>query len=80
MSTKTYVDEETKALRGILEALQNGDREAEAKLWPKIKISTHLLLVMKRIHGAEYIRNNGYNTENADRELGPGWLDDDNIK
>ena len=46
-----------------------------AKYRRLIKLTPGSLMAMKITCGADFIRENGYNTEYADAEYGPGWLD-----
>ena len=57
------------------EALDRGDTEAVAKYRRLVKLAPSSLMAMKKTCGADYIRENGFNTEYADAEYGPGWLD-----
>ena len=59
-------------------ALENGDREEADRLRRKIKMGAEGLMATKKLFGADFIREKGYNTENADKKYGPGWLDKDN--
>ena len=62
-------------MRKQLEALDRGDAEAVAKYDRLIKLDPGNLMAMKKLYGADYIRKKGFNTEYADAEYGPGWLD-----
>ncbi|WP_175868766.1 hypothetical protein [Bartonella gabonensis] len=39
----------------------------------------HTLLFLKKQHGAQFIRDMGFSTKDADKEYGPDWLDKDVI-
>ena len=58
-----------------MEAMDRGDEEAMAKYDRLIKLAPSSLMAIKITCGADYIRENGFNTEYADAEYGPGWLD-----
>ena len=58
-----------------MEAMERGDEEAMAKYDRLIKLAPSSLMAMKILCGADYIREKGFNTEYADAEYGPGWLD-----
>ncbi|MGI9323542.1 MAG: hypothetical protein ACR2PJ_08190 [Pseudomonadales bacterium] len=73
---KNLTKEELQAARDFNAALKRGDREAAKKHFKKIRIVPHAVKATKEILGADYIREN-YNTELADKEYGPGWLDRD---
>jgi len=40
-------------------------------------IPAHTLMFLKNSRGAQFIREFGFNTINADEQYGPGWLDRD---
>jgi len=40
-------------------------------------IPAHTLMFLKNRRGAQFIREFGFNTINADEKYGPGWLDRD---
>ncbi len=69
-------EEEQQAMRDMSNAMDRNDKEAQRKLWPKIKAMPHSLKAAKKLLGADYIRQKGFNTELADKEFGPGWLDE----
>ena len=62
-------------MRKQREAMDRGDDEAIAKYDRLIKLVPGSLMAMKKLYGADFIRENGFNTEYADAEYGPGWLD-----
>ena len=62
-------------MRKQREAMDQDDEEAIAKYDRLIKLTPGSLLAMKILCGADYIREKGFNTEYADAEYGPGWLD-----
>ena len=53
------------------------DRKRAAEILPKIIWHAQLLKNIKRLSGADYIREEGLNTIDADTLYGPGWLDED---
>jgi len=53
-----------------------GDEEASDQWLALAEIPAYALMACKKREGAEYIRAKGYNTADADRVYGPGWLDD----
>ena len=77
MAVQTEGDEELDILDGLLEAMRTGDEEAEARLWPKLRLPPHCLVALKKLHGADFIRNSYFNTERAEEEYGPDWLERD---
>ena len=70
-------DEDADILEGLLEAMRIGDEAAEARLWPKLRIPPHCLVALKKLHGADYIRQSNFNTERAVEKYGPDWLERD---
>ena len=62
-------------MRKQLEAMDRGDEEEAAKYDRLIKMTPGSLMSYKMLCGADYIRERGFNTEYADAEYGPGWLD-----
>ena len=53
------------------------DRKRAAEILPKLIWHAQLLKNIKRLSGADYIREEGLNTIDADTLYGPGWLDED---
>ena len=72
-------EEERAALDLISEAINNRDIETVRECMAIIKIPPYCLLAAKECHGADYIRDSGYNTERADKLYGPDWLNRDDI-
>ena len=62
-------------MRKQREAMDRGDDKAVVKYNRLIKFAPSSLLAKKILCGADYVRERGYNTEYADAEYGPGWLD-----
>ena len=75
MRTLQEIEEELAVAREYGDALRRGDREEADRILPRVKFEACSLKATKRIFGADYIRRKGYNTEKADKEFGPGWLD-----
>ena len=67
--------EQNEAIEGYLDALGRDDHEAARNFFRKIKLEACSLMAGKKIFGADYIREQGFNTEYADAKYGPGWLD-----
>ena len=53
------------------------DRKRAEDLQRKIIFPSFILKALKGLHGANFIRKEGYNTVDADLVYGPGWLDED---
>ena len=68
--------EEREAVLALCDCIAGKSDVPETELWPKIRLVPGVLKVMKEDHGADYIREMGFNTELADQEYGPGWLDE----
>ena len=71
-----WSDEMEAALRALPDSIMGRSDVPESELWPKIPLLPAQLKRLKKEHGADYIRKMGFNTERADREFGPGWLDE----
>ena len=70
--------EEQQDFRGkYIRAIINRDRERADELQRKIIFPSFILKGLKRLMGADHIRDEGYNTVDADLVYGPGWLDED---
>ena len=67
--------EEVEAAMALCDCIAGKSDVPETELWPKVRLLPVSLRLLKERHGADYIRELGYNTELADREYGPGWLD-----
>ena len=72
-------DEEKAAIKAMYAALDREDDDAALEHARKIRFTPAALLATKRSFGADYIRERGYNTELADKFLGPDWLDRDDL-
>ena len=59
-------------------AQDRGDKEEAKKFLRQLKFRAESLMATKKFFGADFIREEGLNTENADIKYGPGWLDKDN--
>ena len=57
------------------EADHAGDEEMAWAWLTCAKLSTGSLKSLKRWYGADFIRTRGFDTTNADSELGIGWLE-----
>ena len=68
-------DENERALEIYRQAEDSGDEELAKKLFAKIPFDIETLQSMKRLHGAEWLRERGINTSRADKHLGSDWLD-----
>ena len=77
MRTQEEIDEELAVADEYGDALRRKDWEAADRILPRVKFEACSLKATKRLFGADYIRRRGYNTEKADREFGPDWLDHD---
>ena len=62
-------------IKRFLEASDRGDEEEADRYYRQVKFRPCILMALKKLFGADYIRDKGYNTEKADAEYGPGWLD-----
>ena len=69
--------DDLQALHDYGDAVEKGDRAASSAAIRRIKIDPITLKGMKMFLGADVIREMGLNTELADKEYGPGWLDRD---
>lgn len=68
-------DENERALDIYRKAEDSGDEELAAKLFAQIPFDIKTLQAMKRLEGADWIREKGINTSRADKHLGCDWLD-----
>ena len=71
-------DDDRQALEEYDQARDRGDSEAASRAIRRFKTSPPMLVQLKRFHGADHVRKH-YNTTLADQELGPDWLDRDDI-
>ena len=69
--------EEQKALMSEYIPAITRDKERADELQRKIIFPSFILKAIKRLMGADHIRDEGYNTVDADLVYGPGWLDED---
>ena len=69
--------EEQQLTDDFLVAVRQRDFEEIDRLMRKMKFPACCLMSGKKLFGAGFIRENGYNTEEADKKYGPGWLDRD---
>ncbi|EJF82624.1 hypothetical protein [Bartonella rattimassiliensis] len=56
-----------------------GDDKAAWEWLAMTELPAHTLLFLKKRHGAQFIRDMGFSTKDADEEYGPDWLDKDVI-
>ena len=68
-------DENRRALAVYRKAEDSGDEELAEKLFAQIPFDVETLQSMKRLHGADWLRENKINTSRADKHLGSDWLD-----
>ncbi len=68
-------EENARALEIYGRAEDSGDEELAEKLFAKIPFDVETLQSIKRLEGADWIRENGINTSRADKKLGADWLD-----
>ena len=76
--TETYGDDDESqiALMNRIEQEEaTGNDDAVKQLMTQLLIPAKALMVAKKTMGAAWIRENGYRTDEADREYGNGWLD-----
>ena len=68
-------DENRRALAAYGQAEDSGDEELAKELFAKVPFDVDTLQAMKRLEGADWIRENKINTSRADKHLGSDWLD-----
>ena len=76
--TETYGDDDESqiALMNRIEKERTeGNHELVKELRKQLVPPPGILMVGKKVFGAEFIRKMGYRTDNADREYGNDWLD-----
>ena len=71
-------DADRQALKECGAARRRGDLDAALLAMRKFKTSPPMLVQLKKFFGADHVRKK-YNTTLADQELGPDWLDRDDI-
>ncbi|MDR2614934.1 MAG: hypothetical protein LBC91_06400 [Candidatus Accumulibacter sp.] len=79
-SYMTDADREGLSQNGIylsecLAAHEAGDEDASWEWLALAELPAYSLMSCKVNLGADFIRQKGLNTQPADREYGPGWLD-----
>ncbi|MCL6230330.1 hypothetical protein [Bartonella bilalgolemii] len=52
-----------------------GDDKAAWEWLAMVELPAHTLLKLRHHNGAQFIRDMGFITKNADKEYGPDWLD-----
>ena len=68
-------EENARALDLYRKAENSGDEELAKELFAKVPFDVDTLQSMKRLHGADWLRENKINTSRADKHLGSDWLD-----
>lgn len=58
------------------EAVVRGDRDEERRLEREFAPSPEVLMRAKRVMGADWVRNRGFDLRRAEEAYGPRWLDD----
>ena len=71
--------EKLQVMSDYMDAMNRDDEEAMRRILPTIKFHPETLKLLKALQGADFIREEGYNTELADKEYGPDWLDREDI-
>lgn len=71
--------EHVQVISDYMDAMRCNDEEAMRRILPTIKFHPKTLKFLKTCLGADHIREEGYNTELADKEYGPDWLDREDI-
>lgn len=61
----------------LIDARRRGDQAEEERLMREIIYPAESLLGLKETLGADWIREKGIRTDEADRKYGKGWLDRD---
>ena len=61
----------------FMDAIRARDREKTDEIERRMIYPSFILKGIKEIMGADYIREMGLNTTDADLVYGPGWLDED---
>ena len=70
--------QEQRNLRGeFISAIRQRNKAKARKILPRLIFPSYILKAIKKLHGADYIRKEGYNTVDADLVYGSGWLDID---
>ena len=76
MTTEEWAEQEDLQLE-IIDAVKARDGEKRDELERRMIYPSFILKGIKEIMGADYIREMGLNTVDADLVYGPGWLDED---
>ena len=66
-------------MAALIDAIGRRDEETAIKLQAKIKWPAWGLKAGKELFGADFIREQCFNTELADEKYGPDWLDREEI-
>lgn len=82
-----YTDDELKRyavndeiLAQVIEAERSGDKAHAMELRRKMVYPPAALLGLKESLGADWIREHGLDTTEADRKFGKGWMERDNAE
>ena len=76
MTTEEWAEQEALQFE-FMDAIKARDREKKDEIRRRIIYPSFILQGIKEIRGADYIREAGLNTTDADLVYGPGWLDED---
>ena len=76
MTAEEWAEQEDLQLE-FLDAIKARDREKSGEIRRRMIYPSFILKGIKKIRGADYIREAGLNTTDADLVYGPGWLDED---
>lgn len=67
-------------LPALLDAVKRGDEAEEHRLMKLMIYPAESLMGFKEAFGADWIRQMGLRTDEADRKYGKGWLDRDVVE
>ena len=76
MTAEEWAEQESLEFE-LLDALRARDKEKTNEIRRRMIYPSFILKGIKRVMGADYIREVGLNTVDADLVYGPGWLDED---
>lgn len=68
-------DSQVRLLDAMLEAMESNDHATASLLLQQLIIPAGALMGAKKTQGAQWIRDRKLRTETAEKEYGPGWLD-----
>ena len=72
---KSLPEHNLRILTDLLDAEDQGDMEEYRRLFSELYAPAHTLMAIKRVLGADYIRERNLRTHLADEKYGPGWMD-----